>query len=206
MKEKSLLILLWVLLPVVGFSQTVAANINAKRTPVALPMELYYLRADAVGEQVMLEWASIAENKHDYFTVERSQEGSLWETVTIVDGTKNSEGLLYYMSIDEKPLAGRSFYRVKQTDIKNQFTYSKIMEVNVQETLTTASMFPFTNTIIVQSDASENGEIRVYTKVGQDNMPLNTSKDDNGVRIDPVDIPTELYSAKTKNSTKKVYK
>jgi hypothetical protein len=48
----------------------------------------------------------------------------------MVDGAGNSSVVLNYNFVDEKPFAGRSYYRLKQTDFNGEFSYSDWKSVN----------------------------------------------------------------------------
>ena len=48
-------------------------------------------------------------------------------------GAGNSSTSLYYSSIDERPLKGTSYYRLKQTDFDGKYAYSQIESVTMDE-------------------------------------------------------------------------
>jgi hypothetical protein len=100
--------------------------------PAILPAE--WLSFDAVvnsSEGVDLFWATANEINNDFFTVERSADGVAWEEIAEVDAVGNSEVASEYRLSDEKPLADRSSYRIRQTSLDGSSTYSEVKEVNL---------------------------------------------------------------------------
>jgi hypothetical protein len=76
-----------------------------------------------------LEWATATEHNNAFFTVERSADGRTFEDLTTLPGAGNSQQMLVYRSIDEQPLQGLSYYRLRQTDYDGASTFSDIVSI-----------------------------------------------------------------------------
>ena len=102
-----------------------------------LPVELLNFDARVVRNQtaVSLEWETATELNNDYFTLERSADGFAWEILGTKDGAGTSVKSIFYDFIDENPLAGISYYRLKQTDFDGAYEYFDIraVEINTAE-------------------------------------------------------------------------
>lgn len=96
---------------------------------VLLPVELVSFDALPVHGQVRLNWTTATEHDNDYFVVERSADGLLFEPVARVPGTGNSAHALYYTALDPWPLKGLSYYRLRQVDYDGAATWSQIVSV-----------------------------------------------------------------------------
>lgn len=94
-----------------------------------LPIALVRFDAKTTESTVELEWVTASEEDNDFYTVERSIDGKDFYSILTVGGAGDSEELLTYRATDMTPLAGRSFYRLKQTDYNGQFEYSEIRSV-----------------------------------------------------------------------------
>ncbi|MFH0866448.1 MAG: T9SS type A sorting domain-containing protein [Bacteroidota bacterium] len=94
-----------------------------------LPVELLSFTAIADNDHVDLKWSTVSETNNDYFTIERSKTSTDFEKLFDIDGAGNSNSLLTYNTIDEEPLPGLSYYRLKQTDFDGAFSYSEIRPV-----------------------------------------------------------------------------
>ena len=101
-----------------------------------LPIELTGFTAALDKTQVMLKWATATETNNDFFTIERSRNGSSFETIATVDGAGNSTTEKSYSANDKSPLEGTSYYRLKQTDLDGKFDYSTLIAVEYQNTAT----------------------------------------------------------------------
>jgi len=105
---------------------------NKKGGHNPLPIELLSFTAspDFSDKQVNLNWVTATETNNNFFTVERSSEGLNFNSVCLVKGAGNSSAVLNYSAVDAKPLAGLSYYRLKQTDFDGKFAYSQVVPVN----------------------------------------------------------------------------
>jgi hypothetical protein len=95
-----------------------------------LPIELVNFNAAPNGDKVDLTWSTASETNNDYFTVERSTDAIHFKEILRKQGAGNSTSTIYYSDIDNSPLSGHSYYRLKQTDYDGHSTYSKIKSVN----------------------------------------------------------------------------
>jgi hypothetical protein len=92
-----------------------------------LPIELKDFRAELNrNEQVLLNWETASEKNNDFFTVQRSHDGEKFDDIGTVRGAGNSITARSYNFTDELPLAGYSYYRLKQTDYEGTFVFSAI--------------------------------------------------------------------------------
>lgn len=112
---------------ITGFSWLTVGPDDQTNAP--LPIELLYFDALAIGAQVALNWATATEQNNDFFTVERSADGLIWEEVLVMNGAGTSIHKIDYSAVDSRPLSGLSYYRLKQTDYDGQFSYSTISSV-----------------------------------------------------------------------------
>lgn len=89
-----------------------------------LPIDLLYFRAKVHAESsVRLTWRTASEVYNDYFLLERSDTGLGFETLAYVAGSGNSSTTLNYSYVDDSPLKGTSYYRLKQVDYNGKFEY-----------------------------------------------------------------------------------
>jgi len=96
---------------------------------MTLPVELISFDSYVVGDKVELEWITAMEENFDFFTVERAGNDRLFKPVGIVRGQGNSTVEVLYNFIDENPLKGQAFYRLKATDIDGTTEYHRIISV-----------------------------------------------------------------------------
>jgi hypothetical protein len=98
-------------------------------TNSGLPIELLSFSAEPEISAVALNWTTASETNNDFFSIERSAQGKDWEVIGTVNGAGNSSTKIDYTYIDDTPLPGKSYYRLKQTDFDGAYDYSKVAHV-----------------------------------------------------------------------------
>lgn len=102
--------------------------------------------ASLIHNMVSLKWATASEDNNDFFTVERSANTVDWVDITRVNGDGNLGNRQDYGAMDASPLAGTSYYRIRQTDRDGRSTVSETRVIR-NESLTTQGIgvFPVPN-------------------------------------------------------------
>lgn len=98
-----------------------------------LPVELINFSGEAKDGFVDLNWSTATEKNSSHFEVERSANASSFEKILSVSSKAqngNSNSILYYNTIDNTPITNISYYRLKQVDKDNSFSFSGIISVN----------------------------------------------------------------------------
>ena len=97
-----------------------------------LPVELLSFTA-SVNQRatVDLEWSTSLEENSAAFTLERSRDGSTWETIHIVPGAGSTNSISNYHQEDDAPVSGTSYYRLRQTDFDGHEEVLGIREVEI---------------------------------------------------------------------------
>lgn len=95
----------------------------------ALPIELTDFDADCQENQPTLTWTTSSEINNDYFTIERSDDAEIYESIGTVAGNGNSNIMNYYTWSDDNPLDGMVYYRLKQTDFDGASKYYGVKTV-----------------------------------------------------------------------------
>lgn len=96
---------------------------------VALPVTLLHFKPQVNHNSIILNWATATETDNDHFAIERSSDGKHFQTIGRVSGGGTTTKRSSYMFEDTAPLFAQSYYRLKQTDTYDRFTYSAIVSV-----------------------------------------------------------------------------
>lgn len=94
-----------------------------------LPIVLVDFTVKAEEDHVDINWITASEKMNDHFVVERSNDGEDWERVVKLGAVGNSTETNYYSAEDPYPLAGISYYRLKQVDVDGKYSYSQVRSV-----------------------------------------------------------------------------
>jgi hypothetical protein len=92
-----------------------------------LPIELISFTAKMENNKVRLNWVTASETNNDYFTLQKTYDGSTFEDFAVVDGGENSSSMISYSHFDVSPYEGKSYYRLKQTDFDGNFSLSNLV-------------------------------------------------------------------------------
>ncbi len=96
----------------------------------ALPITLLSFSAQNIDDEfVRLNWTTASETNNAFFTIERSTDAQNFEIVGTREGAGISNGVIEYTFTDLNPVAGLSYYRLKQTDFNGEFEYSELRQI-----------------------------------------------------------------------------
>lgn len=156
---------------------------------VVLPVELAHFTAFSKGTAVSLQWLTASEDQNDYFLIERSADGQTFEGIGKADGKGTTALETEYVYTDERPLAGTSYYRLKQVDEDGSYTFSKVVAVSRAGQAIASKVYPTVTTDYLQLDLAQDNTIKaalVLDMMGrqlvQESLMLNTRQHSVDVR------------------------
>lgn len=107
----------------------VAYNNSAFNVGLILPTKLTSFTATSANNAIDLNWQTASENNTSKFIVERSYDGSSFMPIGTVKAAGVSNIRRNY-SFTAPAYNGRSYYRLKMTDLDGQSTFSTVVSVN----------------------------------------------------------------------------
>lgn len=144
-------------------------------TTTPLPVELVDFKVTLNSNlKVDITWTTKSEINNDYFVVERSFNGEIWEKIVKFYGAGNSSEELNYYTLDGNPFSGLSYYRLKQVDFDGSSTYSDLRSVKVERAESHIKVYPnpTANQLIIESENLSTERVKIYNTLGQ-NMSAN---------------------------------
>ncbi|PWJ44033.1 T9SS type A sorting domain-containing protein [Sediminitomix flava] len=91
---------------------------------IVTPVQLVSFDVDSYQSDALISWETASEINSSHFEVQRSQHGVNFEKLIEIEALGNSERIYRYEFLDEEPLAGYSYYRIKQVDKDGSYEYS----------------------------------------------------------------------------------
>ncbi|NMM48965.1 T9SS type A sorting domain-containing protein [Marinigracilibium pacificum] len=162
-----------------------------------LPVELIYFEAIPLQSEqaVKLKWGTAVEIDNEKFIIERSADGINWTSIQTIQGNGNSNSIIHYSTIDDDPIIGKSYYRLRQVDYNGDMEYSEIVAV---EFYTNHSFLvypnPTTDNLYIKFDSrTEIGRISMVTTSGALIEP-NTNYTPGVITINTHSIARGMYS------------
>jgi len=97
---------------------------------VTLPIRLNYFTAEKFKQSVRLNWSSSFEINSKEYVVERSSNGMHFVAI----GKLAAKGQpSKYEFIDESPLPGNNYYRLKMLDLDEKYEHSKAIRISFEK-------------------------------------------------------------------------
>jgi hypothetical protein len=151
-----------------------------------LPVELTRFDATAKGTGVNLTWATATEKNSDRFEVQRSATGGEYNTIGTVKGQGSTSMAHNYSFVDSRPLAGTSYYRLRQVDTDGTFSFSPVVAVQA-EASTKAMLYPnpSANQLILPAGVGMV-QYRIFNSLGQTLLSGQATDND---RLDITSLP-----------------
>jgi hypothetical protein len=94
-----------------------------------LPVNMLSFNVTRNSNSIQLKWVTASEVSNDYFSVERSYDGSAWTTIGTVKGASDINTNNTYTFTDKDNDAAITYYRLKQVDNKGSFSYSEVKKI-----------------------------------------------------------------------------
>jgi photosystem II stability/assembly factor-like uncharacterized protein len=96
-----------------------------------VPVELTSFTVSVNGNDVYLNWTTATELNNSGFTIERSQDNSVFSQIGFVPGFGTVTESRAYSFRDNSLNPGKYYYRLKQIDYDGSFEYSKTIEIEI---------------------------------------------------------------------------
>ncbi|HRD56971.1 MAG TPA: T9SS type A sorting domain-containing protein [Ferruginibacter sp.] len=92
-----------------------------------LPVKLLSFTAEQDGKTHLVKWVTAEEINTKHFEVQRSANGSSFETIGISNPAGSASAGAFYRFTVSQPWQGNNFYRLKIVDTDGSITYSNIV-------------------------------------------------------------------------------
>jgi subtilisin-like proprotein convertase family protein len=189
------------------YTQPQCINVNC----TALPVGLLSFDATAISnDRVQLVWETATEQNNDFFLIERSSNGlDNWEFVSHVNGAGNSNSPRNYMTFDEAPLDGISYYRLSQFDFDGTHFVADLQTVLIDRNSETGiEVFPNPSTglVRVKSDLVSLSILKITDASGKNVTALVKviPQSDASVTLDMRGLSNGIYTIKAGDKTTRV--
>jgi hypothetical protein len=130
-----------------GYDASTSGNLNDLwkiSSFMILPVELIYFNGVLNDDVVNLQWQAAQELNFSHFNIQRSFDGIHFASIAKVNGTGGTHANNYnYRDNDLKNYQSQKvFYRLQLMDADGQFTYSKIIRFDMDQTTAGIHIFP----------------------------------------------------------------
>jgi hypothetical protein len=141
---------------------TLDQNFDPDTSP--LPIQLLFFSVNRVEKSLVLEWTTASELNFDYFSVERSSNGTDFIEIFQIKGHGTTKERHNYKLQDNQPLIGKNYYRLKSVDFDGYTEYFNVVVAD----------YSGDKSFLVSPNPSEGSAI---------NFVLNFSPDENSIMV-----------------------
>ncbi len=162
---------------------------------VSLPIKLVSFDATKKDQVAVLDWITASEENNSGFDIERSVDGKNWNkigfTVTQAENG-NSSATLNYQFLDEQPMSGANFYRLKQVDFDGSFDYSIVRQLVFDHFKNAVLVYPNpAQDYVIVDGLNSKATIHVINAVGQE--VLKQISESNTMKLQINQLPSGMY-------------
>jgi hypothetical protein len=139
------------------------ANTYRPMGPLPITLEYFTARKNNATSAI-LNWKTLQEINTASFDIERSNDAIGFKKIGAVNAAGNSNVGIEYSFIDNNPLQGMNYYRLKQIDVDGRFIYTPVRHVLFDKLdAATVKYYPNpTNGILtIELSIANSNEIRV---------------------------------------------
>lgn len=137
----------------------------------ALPVEFSYFKGQAAAAGNLLQWGTATEQNNDYFSVERSEDGTVFAEIGKVGGSGTSNMAHSYSFTDTKATASINYYRLKQVDKDGKFNMSDVIKIAGNSNAAAARIYPSpvlsSVSVVLNNEVKGKGSIEIYDVTGR---------------------------------------
>lgn len=136
----------------------------------ALPVELSAFTAQKIdNKRSLLNWITANEDGNVGFQIERATDGRNFQEIGFVSGAGNSRNENSYTFIDENPLPGINYYRLRQLDLDGKTAFSDVKSLTFGGMIKELSVFPNPANDFLQISGFESGSsIQLFNSSGKE--------------------------------------
>jgi hypothetical protein len=116
-----------------GWNSYSPFTLGSKTGAIPLPITLVSFDAKPYQKDVKVSWQTASEIENDYFTVQRSENGTDFSEIARIDGAGNSSHTINYFTMDTDFNRTVLYYRLKLTSFNGEETYSTIASVDMSQ-------------------------------------------------------------------------
>lgn len=162
-----------------------------------LPISLTSFDLTKQNEQVLLKWSTVSELNNEYFEIENSADGRTWKFVSKISGNGTTTNTNYYTFIDQKPLNGLSYYRIKQVDFDGQTSYAPIKSISFDKLINDKALRifpnPVTHHLSIEGFYPDDVRVKIFNILGREMNGFSLKNESSTLSLDVSNLSTGIY-------------
>lgn len=172
-------------------------RVTGTASQAALPVTFIGFGAKKTDAGVELIWNVAGERDVQYYEVERSATGAGFAKLGTVAATNSTA----YSYVDNQPINGAAFYRVKEVDADGKFKYSVIVKLNLNRSASLRVYpSPAKDKVTIEHAMTAKGSLSIATADGRIVKQIDLKPELNQTIIDVSGLKAGLYIVRFVNA------
>lgn len=172
-------------------------RVTGTASQAALPVTFIGFGAKKTDAGVELIWNVAGERDVQYYEVERSATGAGFAKLGTVAATNSTA----YSYVDNQPINGAAFYRVKEVDADGKFKYSVIVKLNLNRSASLRVYpSPAKDQVTIEHAMTAKGSLSIATADGRIVKQVDFKPELNQTIIDVSGLKAGLYIVRFVNA------
>ena len=175
-----------------------------------LPIELLNFEADCDNSETILRWCTASELNNHYFAIEQSSDGSNFQDIAYLNGNGTTSQKHCYQYNVNSSIASVNYFRLRQTDFDNKYTYSKIISIEACDKKIDNMIITNNGShvvgLLVNSSGDSRFDLNINDAVGQIIMVkhIEIKTGFNSIPLDLENLANGIYYISSDNNIQKV--
>lgn len=142
-------------------------SLKLTTSDAVLPLTWVRFTASTVPgtRSTLLQWTTAQEVNTHSFIIEASDDCEGWKVLGRVKAAGFNYNQQHYRYYDHQPLPGKNFYRLKQVDLDDRFSYSAVIAVYSAAPADQHSIYFNTANAFIQIRANSKGQERAFIQL-----------------------------------------
>lgn len=192
-----------------GSNETVFDNlIIASVMNNPLPVTLTAFTVTPKLDHVAIDWSTATEQDNDYFEILRSADGKEFRSIAKIKGQGYSQKTTDYRFLDQSPLAGISYYRLKQVDNNGAAELYDIESVQLEKEDQFINVYPnpVRKGIVKVETNYDVGSFVLYDQFGKLCLQKQVGNNTHSYLISVDQLPSGIYILEVRNDRQAIRK
>jgi hypothetical protein len=138
-----------------SLSGTSSNYVSQNSSLTLLPLKWISFTAQKQNDKLLLQWTTASEINTADFSIEYRTETSDWKSIGTVLSVNDGQDIHHYSYTHGSPVPGNNYYRIKQTDWDNKYSYSVIKSVRINDKM---------KSFVIINNPVANGRLQVQIK------------------------------------------
>lgn len=133
-------------------------------TCTVLPVELVSIEIKNVDDEAVLTWETSSEKECSYYIIERCGIDAEFKVLGRFEGSGTTNFSHRYVFVDENPIKGQSYYRIRQYDFNGAYYFLPVKPFHLEKTSLANAYFDGQQLVLYGCD--EDNRVELYNSSG----------------------------------------